>query len=338
MSRAGAHAWRNLAHGSLADCHHPVHRPRHAHAAARAGSGVTWPRRALAEGRQEPWRAHLRNRRRYVPYRATRDIDEGLLDEAFPGREKLRGLASITHDVKYVLIDAGLDQLRDLEALHAAEPFDLVISDVAFLGAQLFYERTRVPLVVINPLPLFITSRDLAPLGMPLPPSSSAARTGAQSCARLGGQNLILRDVRDHFGKVRTGLGLDPRARFIDCQEHTSVVLQASIPGLEYPRSDLPDNVHFIGQLPLEPPPTSWRRRGLASSTAARPWSRHPGNVANAGQSTRAYPARPRARRRTGGRHHGGPPDRAARARQAPRAMHASPRSSRTQRCCPRPA
>jgi len=199
---------------------------------------------------------------RFVPYRVTRDIDEGLLDEAFPGREKLRGLASITHDVKYVLIDAGFDQLRDLEELQAAEPFDLVIADVAYLGAQLFYERTRMPLVVINPLPLFITSRDVAPLGMPLLPSSSRLGRVRNRALAWAVQNLILRDVRDHFAKVRTGLGLDPRARFIDCQERASVVLQASIPGLEYPRSDLPDNVFFIGQLPLEP----------AADFVAPPW------------------------------------------------------------------
>jgi len=199
---------------------------------------------------------------RYVPYRAMRDIDESKLDEAFPGRAKLRGLASITHDIKYVLIDPGLDQLHDLEALHASEPFDLLISDIAYLGAQLFHERTRVPLVVVNPVPLFITSRDVAPLGMALPPSSSRLGRVRNRALAWTLQNVILRDVRDHYRKLRTGLGLDPRAWFIDCHERASVVLQASIPGLEYPRSDLPHNVHFIGQLPLEPTsdfvPPSW--------------------------------------------------------------------------------
>ena len=93
---------------------------------------------------------------RYVPYRAARDIDEGLLDEAFPGREKLRGLASITHDIKHVLIDAGLDQLRDLEALQAAEPFDLVICGrrvpgrAAVLRAHARAARRHQPLAAVH--------------------------------------------------------------------------------------------------------------------------------------------------------------------------------------------
>lgn len=192
---------------------------------------------------------------RFVPYRFCRDIDESRLDEEFAGRAKLRGLASITHDIKHILMDAGPDQLRDLEALAAAEPFDAVICDIAYLGAQLFHERTRVPLVLINPVPLFITSRDVAPLGMALPPSASVLGRARNRSLSWLLQNVILRDVRDHYRQLRAELGLDPRAWFIDCHERASLVLQASVPGLEYPRSDLPDNVHFIGLPPAEPLP-----------------------------------------------------------------------------------
>jgi MGT family glycosyltransferase len=219
-------------------------------------------RALVADGHTVRWLSGDKHRARieaigavFEPYRATRDLDESRLDEAFPGRARLRGLAAIKFDIKHAFLDPGLDQLDDLERLYAARRFDVIVADVAFLGAQLFHERTGLPLVIVNVSALFIGSRDVPPLGLALAPSASRLGVLRNRLLQRAIQDVLLRDVRDHYHALRRRAGLSPRAWFIDCHERCSVLLHPSIPGLEYPRSDLPDNVVFIGQLPSEPAP-----------------------------------------------------------------------------------
>jgi MGT family glycosyltransferase len=77
---------------------------------------------------------------------------------------------------------------------------------------------------------------------------------------------VLFRDVNAHYENARRGLGLAPgrvplfRAPLVQPQ----LFLQATVPELEYPRSDYPPHVHFIGALlPDAPgdfaPPEWWK-------------------------------------------------------------------------------
>jgi MGT family glycosyltransferase len=78
------------------------------------------------------------------------------------------------------------------------------------------------------------------------------------------GHRILLRDVTRYANALRRGLGLPPfdkpflRAMF----ELPDLVLCLTTPAFEYPRSDLPENVHFVGPVfprlgtSFEPP--SW--------------------------------------------------------------------------------
>jgi UDP:flavonoid glycosyltransferase YjiC (YdhE family) len=63
------------------------------------------------------------------------------------------------------------------------------------------------------------------------------------------GHRILLRDVTQHANSIRRKLGLAPlekpflRAMF----EIPDLVLCLTTPAFEYPRSDLPKNVHFVG-------------------------------------------------------------------------------------------
>lgn len=193
----------------------------------------------------------------FVPYRHARDIDESRLDEAFPGRVGRTGLSAITFDIKHIFLDPALDMLRDVEAMHEERAIDLVLADVAYLGAQFFHERTGVPLIVVNIAPLFVRSRDVAPLGLALWPSATPLGRARNRVLHFAIENVLLRDVRDHFHALRARAGLVPRGWFVDSHERCTIMLHPSIPGLEYPRSDLPDNVHFVGRLPSDSGPST---------------------------------------------------------------------------------
>lgn len=192
---------------------------------------------------------------RFVPYRHTPMIDEARLNEAFPGRAGLSGLAAIKFDIRHVFLGFAPTMLRDLSELHAEQPMDLLIADMAFIGAQFFHELTRVPFVALNVAPLSLSSRDTAPFGMGLAPSSSPLGRLRNRALMALMQDALLRSERDFYRDLRKQAGLAPRGWFMDFHQRASLVLHPSIPSFEYPRSDLPANVHFIGMLPPEPAP-----------------------------------------------------------------------------------
>jgi UDP:flavonoid glycosyltransferase YjiC (YdhE family) len=60
--------------------------------------------------------------------------------------------------------------------------------------------------------------------------------------------------VQRHWNRVRAGLGLPATGWLMDTTSPVDLYLQPSVPGIEYPRSDLPAQVHFIGMLLAEAP------------------------------------------------------------------------------------
>lgn len=188
----------------------------------------------------------------WIPYPELQDVDESQLDEVYPARKKLKGLAGLKHDIKHIFFDPALPMLRDLRTLAAREPFDLMISDIAYIGSQLHHELTGTPLIVVNVSPLTISGCDVAPFGFALPPAYSRLGHMRNRALHALLRDVIMRDVNAYFHKIRSEVGLSAKGWFLDTHERTSVFLQPTVPAFEYPRSDLPANVHFIGLLPAE--------------------------------------------------------------------------------------
>ena len=97
-------------------------------------------------------------------------------------------------------------------------------------------------------IPLPIESRDTAPYGMGLPP------------ARIGNRprNTVLnavsrRVLRQAFAAIddfhRSVHGVDMPFTFMDWGRHAEAIVQFTVPSFEYPMSDAPSTLHFIGPL-----------------------------------------------------------------------------------------
>ena len=50
----------------------------------------------------------------FVGYSRARDFDDAKIDEEFPGRARLRGLAKLKYNMKHVFIDAAPNQAADI--------------------------------------------------------------------------------------------------------------------------------------------------------------------------------------------------------------------------------
>ena len=172
------------------------------------------------------------------------------------GGEKLEGVAALKADLKGVFIDGAVGQLRDVEAISATFQPDLLLIDPGFVGGLFFYERTGTPTAVLNVLPMGLSSRDTAPNGLGLPPSSTLWGRLRNHTLNWALEHVIFRDVQQHWNRTRATLGLAPTGWMFDTATMLPLYMQASVPGFEFPRSDLAPQVHFVGMMPAEVPPS----------------------------------------------------------------------------------
>ena len=190
---------------------------------------------------------------RFLPYTSARDFDDSKLDEAFPERSRLSGLAQLKFDMKHVFIDWAPAQLEDIRAISKDFPADAIVHDTATIGPIFHHEQGGAPSIVLGVLPMVMSSVDTAPFGFGIEASSTFLGRLRNRTLNWFVQNVAMRDVQNHWNAVRARIGLPPTGWWMDQPGRATWYVQPSIPSLEYPRSDLPSNVRFIGMVPAEP-------------------------------------------------------------------------------------
>lgn len=187
---------------------------------------------------------------RFAPLAATTDYGDGDYDRHFAGRAGLRGLAQLRFDFKRLFIDPIAGYLQDLRRLQRDFAADVLVSDAGVAAAGILSEQDRLPWAVLNISVLGLHSRDVPPFGLALGPSHS--RLGRWRNRALYGlfDQVLFRDVNQHYAALARQHGW-PVVR-VRPAVSPYLYLQPCVPGFEYPRSDLPPQVHFIG--PLLPP------------------------------------------------------------------------------------
>jgi UDP:flavonoid glycosyltransferase YjiC (YdhE family) len=149
------------------------------------------------------------------------------------------------------------DQHRTLQALLSEMDGESVVllHELGFLGA--WPVRFGAPglrpaaVVGVGVVPLTLSSEDLAPFGMGLPPDSSP-----EGKARNRAANEAMREVfattQDYLREVLVTVGATEEPPFVMDAMVTvpDQFLQLSIKDIDYSRSDLPESVRYIGALP----------------------------------------------------------------------------------------
>jgi UDP:flavonoid glycosyltransferase YjiC (YdhE family) len=200
---------------------------------------------------------------RYIPMKSAPDFDEKHILETFPGLVGLKGLAQLKWYIKYVFADSAVGQVQDYTEILREFPADVLLVCTPFLGAAYVHEKGGPPWAVFGVTALTINSRDTAPFGLGLPPRASASGRLRNRLLNWLLDHVLFRDVMVHTDRVRAGMGLPPaRKGIFDAPLSPFLYLQSTTPSFEYPRSDLPPQVHFIGPLLPGPPgdfaPPSW--------------------------------------------------------------------------------
>jgi MGT family glycosyltransferase len=193
---------------------------------------------------------------RYVPYHDATPIDEESLSHFWPDRPKA-GLRQLQYDLK-MFINLIPGQLRDLEAELARETADVIVGDNASGVCHFLRERTGIPWAVVGVTVLSIPRRDVAPFGLALRPSSTLLGRLRNKALQTLVDDVIFRGANQRFRDIRHELGMPAyRRSMFDAARDSDLFLQTSVPSFDYPRTDLPPQLHFIGAS-IPQPPSDW--------------------------------------------------------------------------------
>jgi MGT family glycosyltransferase len=194
---------------------------------------------------------------RYIPFRHGMQVDEEHL-EMFPDRPK-EGLAQFRYDVKNLFVEIIRGSLRDLEHELRREPADVIVGDNTAAVIEAVHQKLGIPWAVYGVGALAMSSRDTAPFGLGLPPSSTPLGRIRNRFLQWVVDRVIFRAANKHNEKLRRGLGLPPLgSSLFDFSNKADLYLQASTPSFDYPRTDMPGNVHYIGAT-IPPAPADWQ-------------------------------------------------------------------------------
>ncbi|KAI9691405.1 MAG: hypothetical protein M1820_009677 [Bogoriella megaspora] len=198
----------------------------------------------------------------FVPLKSEADLDMDRLDETHPefwnmpqGRERheyaFRTFVIGPVKDSHLTVQEQLARYKDQSKNQV-----VVLQDTGFLGNApilLGAPGLRVPVIGIGTARLAMKSIDTPPFNSGLPPDSSAE--GRKRNAALQEEvEAKFATLQSGYQDILRSLGVSSSIEILFYMDSQVVLadrfLQMSIPSIEYPRSDLPSNIRFIGALP----------------------------------------------------------------------------------------
>jgi UDP:flavonoid glycosyltransferase YjiC (YdhE family) len=189
----------------------------------------------------------------HLPLPAAADFDDRIaLNERFPERAKLSGPRAIAFDIVELFTRPARAQHDAIMHAHAAEPVDALLVDPAFAGAAfvLGHPRALRPAVVMcGVLPLSLSSRDTAPFGMGLEPMAGPLGRMRNALLAAMAARILAPAQRVADGMYRDLHATTLPGPVLDWARKADAIAQFTVPEFEYPRSDAPSNLHFVGPI-----------------------------------------------------------------------------------------
>jgi MGT family glycosyltransferase len=192
------------------------------------------------------------------------DYDAHDLMVANPDREatSARGVSGVKDDLRQIFIGPLTGQYADLMKILATYEADVIVIDPMFFGAlplALGPRLDRPALAVIGVMPLTVCSRDAAPFGLAAQPGTTPVHRLRNVTVAWAAEHIVMRDIQRLAQRCLAECGSPPfSGYFIDLQPKVvDAFLQATVSGFEYPRSDLPSSIRYVGPI-LSPPSTAF--------------------------------------------------------------------------------
>jgi MGT family glycosyltransferase len=151
-------------------------------------------------------------------------------------------------------------QLHDLQQAIETERPDVLFVDEGAWGAAAAAEHSGLPWAfsIVSPVPL--PSREAPPFGLGLAPRHDRLGRIRDRLAKPLTLGTLERVIARHMNPLRAELGLGPVITIDDVYLAADAVIAYTAEPFEYPRSEWPDKLTFVGPGLWEPPvePPAW--------------------------------------------------------------------------------
>lgn len=194
---------------------------------------------------------------RGVPWQVAPDFDERDYAATFPRMRERKGFRQVLINLQDLFLGTAPAQLTDLLAAHAREPWDLLAGDPMAMGTRFAAEHLGSPWATVSPIAVWLPGKDVPPTGLGLTPRPGVVgqvRDGVLGAVSGTGTRVLTR----LYQRTRRAVALPPDDEtFATMWYSPELVVGAGSPGLDYPRSDLPPHIRFVGDLTDDgaPPP-----------------------------------------------------------------------------------
>ncbi|MDT0308865.1 glycosyltransferase [Streptomyces sp. DSM 44917] len=175
-------------------------------------------------------------------------FDGDVLHEMTGNRNGIGGLKRI---VRELFIEPIPHYVRDLGAVAKEFRPDVIVVDDCFYAGPIFARQQGIRSVAYVVGPLSISSVDTAPAGTGMLPSSSALGRLRNRGLHFLTSRVLFRDVQQAMRRASTAAGFPPLDVFLTDWpvRLADRLLVSAVPEIEYPRSDLPETVEFVGPM-----------------------------------------------------------------------------------------
>ena len=202
---------------------------------------------------------------RFMPLIRRANFDYRTFNKFIPeGQTLTPGPEETIHNFKHVFGDTMLPQCDGIRKIMSRETVDLILTDFVFFGVfplLLGSEEDRPPIISVSVSPMVLSSVDASPFGAAITPEEKE-RSREETAHFQDG----LKPAQEYLNDLLHGYGSRGLPGFfLDCiYTMPDLLLQLSVGALEFPRSDMPDHIKFVG--PVQPrsssafqPPYWWR-------------------------------------------------------------------------------
>jgi MGT family glycosyltransferase len=173
-----------------------------------------------------------------------------------PKLDKMKGIARLGGAVTYAFVEPTFGHVMDCLEILKEFPADVLLTDSIFPAAQLLHEITGLPYANFGDSILFVKSQAVDPIGLAWQPSSLPLPLDRirNRLLNFGVKHVLFRDLNRAYEQVRAKLGLSRDGRpFWDTLLSPYLYIAGTVPSFEYPRSDLPKQIHFTGSFLAKP-------------------------------------------------------------------------------------
>lgn len=186
---------------------------------------------------------------RPVPWNRAPDFDERDFAATFPRMQQKKGFRQVLINLEDLFLGTAVAQQADLLAAYDEQPWTLLAGDPMALGTRFAAERLATPWATVSPIALWLPGKGIPPTGLGLSPRPGvigAVRDAVLGAASRAGSAALAR----RYQSTRRAAGLQrDHESFATMWYSPELIVAAGAAGLDYPRTDLPEHIHFVGDL-----------------------------------------------------------------------------------------